>query len=76
MKDFALEILNSGNSENVSLLSEEAMSETLGGKISCKKGFDLGDNGAVSCGCNYKNDKPIIIAQPSPSLPPGTVVVG
>ena len=75
MKDFALEILNSGSSENVSLLSEEAMGEALGGKISCKKGFDLGDDGTVACGCNYLNDKPIVIVQPSPTPIPGTVIV-
>lgn len=74
MKEFALEVLNSGSSENVSLLTEEAMSEALGGKISCKKGFDLGDNGTVSCGCKYLNDKPIIV-QPAPTPVPGTIII-
>jgi len=76
MKDFALEVLNSGSSDNVSLLSDEAMSEALGGKISCKKGFDLEDNGAITCACGYSNNTPIIITQPGPKpiLPPGTII--
>lgn len=69
MDNFALEILNSGRSENVSLLSEEAMSEALGGMIKCKKGYELGDDGAVSCGCSYSSDKPPVIIVTPPDRP-------
>lgn len=70
MKDFALEILNAGSSDNVSLLSEEEMSEVFGGAISCKKGYELGDDGKVSCACSYRNDPP---PPPRPTHPTPTV---
>lgn len=70
MKDFALEILNAGGSENVSLLSEEDMSEVLGGAISCKKGYALEDDGAVSCACGYKSDRPVPPTPPTPPVKP------
>lgn len=76
MKEFELEILNSGSPENVSILSDESMSEALGGKISCKKGFELGDDGVVTCLCEYRNDKPIIIVPPAPAPGPGSIVIG
>lgn len=53
MKDFELEILNAGSSENISLLSEESMNGILGGAVQCKKGYSAGDNGDIACGCGY-----------------------
>lgn len=53
MKDFSLEILNAGNSENISILTEEAMEQTLGGATSCKKGYESRDDGTIECGCGY-----------------------
>lgn len=70
MKDFALEILKAGSSDNVCLLSEEAMSEVLGGAISCKKGYALADDGAVSCACDYKSDRPVPPTPPTPPVQP------
>ncbi len=72
MKDLELEILSSGSSENVSILSDESMSEALGGKIKCVKGYELADNGTITCGCGYKS---IVIVPPAPNPGPGTGTV-
>ncbi len=84
MKDFPLEILNSGSSENMSILSDEAMSEVFGGKTACNKGYSLGDNGSIKCGCGYSYTKPIPdtpappaepVRPPAPPIIDGPIVV-
>ena len=56
MKNFEIEVLNAGHSESVSLLSKQEMLNVYGGGVTCKKGFNLTDEGYLSCDCGFVLD--------------------
>lgn len=54
MNDYKTEMLTVGMSDEINILSEEAMDGILGGDTKCKKGYSLDDAGIVECGCKYR----------------------